>query len=106
MYVCVLSIGLPYGKEDAMCDHVMIPIDPLPLVKQIDPPSNMIPIDPPPLVKQIDPFPNMIPIDPPPLVRQNAFTPHEWKKLIPVPKPPAPSEAFLLQKWDIEKGRF
>ena len=80
-----------------MCDHVMIPIDPPPLVKQIDPF---------PFVKHIDPFPNTRQIDPPPLVRQNAFTPRDWEKLFPIIKPPAPSEAFLPQKWDIEKGRF
>jgi len=48
----------------------------------------------------------VIQIYPPMLVRQNALTPHEWKKILPVPKPPAPSEAFLPQKWDIEKGRI
>jgi hypothetical protein len=39
----------------------------------------------------------------PPLIRQNALTPEQWKKLTLVPKP---SEAFLPQKWDIEKGRY
>ena len=71
-----------------MCDHVMIPIDPPLLTRQIDPPL---------LTRQIDP---------PPLVRQNAFTPRDWEKLFLNLKPPAPSEAFLPQEWDIEKGRF
>jgi hypothetical protein len=39
----------------------------------------------------------------PPLFRQNALTPEQWKKLTLIPKP---SEAFLPQKWDIEKGRY
>lgn len=48
-----------------------------------------------------------------PLIRQNAWSPEKWKKITAfVPKPatpptpPCPTEAFLPQEWDIEKGRF
>ena len=44
----------------------------------------------------------------PQLIRQNALTHEEWKKLVEdhTKLSPCPTEAFLPQEWDIEKGRY
>jgi hypothetical protein len=80
MFKCCSSWCSSYGKAGSMSNHVIVNILPILCDCAPPPPNNL-----------------------PPLKRQNAFTPKQWEMLM---KPPVPSEAFLLEEWDIEKGRF
>ena len=80
MFTCCSSWCRSYGKAGSMSNHVIV---------------NILPI----LSDYAHPPPNNLPL----LKRQNALTPKQWKRLV---KPPVPSEAFLQDEWDIEKGRF